>query len=116
VTSDRILTEAFGGAPPKSSAVDAVDTPGPATGMATFVTSGKSIPVHAGQTVLDAAAAAGVAIDRGCLAGVCGRCKVRMLSGNVAMGECEALGPSDREAGMILACQARLIASIAIEA
>ena len=42
----------------------------------TFARSGKSAPVPADQTVLEAAEALGVAINYDCRAGICGQCKI----------------------------------------
>jgi ferredoxin-NADP reductase/uncharacterized protein YcbX len=116
VPADQIRTEAFGGPAPKPTPAVIAGKTVPTIGTVTFAESGKSVPFHSGQTVLDVATASGIAIDRGCLAGVCGRCKVRVLSGNVAMEECEALSHSERESGFILACQSKPLGSIAIEA
>lgn len=74
---------------------------------ATATIDGTPVPVRAGQTVLDAALAAGVAMPYGCRVGGCGTCRCRLLEGRV----CELtesaylLDESELAAGTILACQ-----------
>jgi ferredoxin-NADP reductase/uncharacterized protein YcbX len=116
VPAEQIKAEAFGGPSPKPSAATMIDEAGPIIGAVTFAESGKSSPVHAGQTVLDAAACVGIGIDRGCLAGICGRCKVRLLSGDIKMEVDEALDASEKSNGFILACQAKPLGNVAIDA
>jgi ferredoxin-NADP reductase/uncharacterized protein YcbX len=116
VTADQIRSEAFGGSMPKPSAASIADKSGPIIGTVTFADSGKSALLHSGQTVLDVASSIGIGIDRGCLAGICGRCKVRLLSGEVKMQADEGLNADERRNGMILACQARPAGSVAIDA
>lgn len=50
--------------------------------VVTLASSGKQFPVAAGQSVLDAARAVGLALPYSCLAGVCGSCKATVLSGD----------------------------------
>jgi ferredoxin-NADP reductase/uncharacterized protein YcbX len=116
VPPEQIFSEAFGGPIPKSNGAANGNGNGRVVGSVTFANSGKSAPFHAGETVLDAAASVAIPIDRGCLAGICGRCKVRLLSGNVEMDEHEGLCDIDRENGFVLACQAKPLGSVAIEA
>ncbi len=65
-----------------------------------------SFPVPAGQTVLDAAAAAGSTLVSLCKKGTCGVCRARLVEGNVELGEHteEALPAADAAAGTILLC------------
>jgi ferredoxin-NADP reductase/uncharacterized protein YcbX len=116
VPPEQIRTEAFGGSLPKSNGSKNGNNGGPVVASVTFADSGKSAPVHHGQTVLDAAAKLGIGIDRGCLAGVCGRCKVRLLSGNAEMEVCDGLTDPDAAAGFVLACQAIPRGNVAVEA
>ena len=82
----------------------------------TFARSGKSTPVTADQTVLEAAEALGVAINYDCRAGICGQCKVKRLAGHVVMDAEDALDATDRANDMILSCQARCIDHVVVEA
>ncbi len=79
----------------------------PVDAMLSFKSTGTTIDVPAGLTVLDAAEDAGVDIPSDCRSGVCGQCKCKLVSGTVAMDSHDALSKSDRAAGLILACQAR---------
>ncbi|HTW94399.1 MAG TPA: 2Fe-2S iron-sulfur cluster-binding protein, partial [Tepidisphaeraceae bacterium] len=114
VASDQIRSEAFGG-PISGNGAAVAEVNCKPIGNVTFTNSGKSARLCAGQTVLDAATRCGISIDRGCLAGICGRCKVRLVSGNVAMDEDMGLADADRENGFILACQARPTGNVGIE-
>lgn len=68
---------------------------------------GRRIPVAAGQTILQAAAEAGIAYPQGCRSGRCGACKSRLISGDVEHGRHSpfALTEEDRDNGLILACR-----------
>ncbi len=112
----QIHAESFGGAPAKTKPIGGDGGGhGGAIGSVTFAESGKSIPVNNGDTVLELASAAGVLIDRGCLAGVCGRCRVRLLSGDVQCGVDDGLTDTDRAGGYILSCQSRPRGNVAVE-
>jgi len=90
--------------------------PAAAIATITFERSGKSVALEGDQTVLEAAESAGVAIAYDCRSGTCGTCKVRLISGQVAM-DCEAaLEPADREQNLILSCQARCQGPVVLEA
>lgn len=85
-------------------------------GTIRFTRSGKSVVAAAQTTVLEAAQASGVSIEYDCCAGVCGTCIVKLVSGSVKMDSEAALSRSDREGGLILACQAHCLGDIEIEA
>jgi len=80
-----------------------------------FARSGKSAAVSAEKTVLDAAEELGLSIDYDCRAGICGTCKIRLLSGRVRMDSEDALTPADRNEGLILACQAHCVDETTVE-
>ncbi len=84
--------------------------------MVTFTLSGKSGPLTAGSTILEAAEAIGVDIDNACRSGTCGSCKVRLKSGTVTMDVEDALSAEEKAAGMILGCQATSDADVTVEA
>jgi ferredoxin-NADP reductase/DMSO/TMAO reductase YedYZ heme-binding membrane subunit len=67
-------------------------------------------------TVLEAAEECGVALPFECRSGICGQCKTRLISGKVHMEVQDALTPSDRAKGLILACQARATRDVVVDA
>ena len=70
--------------------------------------NGNSIPVRAGQSLLQAALEHNVTIQSGCQVGNCGLCKCRLLAGNVQPipnADNSALNATEQHAGLILTCQ-----------
>jgi len=65
------------------------------------------VPITNGQTLLQAALAAGVDAPSSCTEGHCGTCMALLRSGNVSMTSTEALSRRDIERGHVLACQSR---------
>ena len=65
-----------------------------------------SMPMD-GETVLDAAARAGIELPFSCRAGVCSTCRTKVVSGEVEMAQNYALEEWELEQGYVLACQAR---------
>jgi ring-1,2-phenylacetyl-CoA epoxidase subunit PaaE len=59
------------------------------------------------ETVLDAAANAGLELPFSCRAGVCSTCRTKVVSGEVAMDQNYALEDWELEQGYVLACQSR---------
>ncbi len=105
------------GPAPAATAAPALDLnadPGDAT--VAFVRSDKASPAPASKTVLELAEELGVSINYDCRSGICGQCKIPLLSGDVAMDADDALTPSDRAAGLILACQARCVGAVEVGA
>jgi ring-1,2-phenylacetyl-CoA epoxidase subunit PaaE len=58
------------------------------------------------DTILDAAADAGIDLPFSCKAGVCSTCRTKLLSGKVELAQNFALEDWELEQGFILACQA----------
>ena len=82
----------------------------PAGGAAHDVTCAKSqtaVRAGRGQTLLEAAESGGVPIDSLCRSGICGTCRTRVLEGDVTC-DSTLLDESDRAAGHVLACVARV--------
>jgi ferredoxin-NADP reductase len=82
----------------------------------TFHRAGKTAEATAALTVLEAAEDAGVAIPFECRSGICGQCKTRLISGTVTMSVQDALTSADRSKQLILACQARAVGDVVIDA
>jgi ring-1,2-phenylacetyl-CoA epoxidase subunit PaaE len=59
------------------------------------------------ESILDAAARAGVELPFSCKAGVCSTCRTKLVRGKVEMAENYALEDWELEQGFILACQSR---------
>jgi ring-1,2-phenylacetyl-CoA epoxidase subunit PaaE len=59
------------------------------------------------ESILDAAAAAGIELPFSCRAGVCSTCRSKLTAGSVTMERNQALEPWELEAGFVLCCQAR---------
>jgi len=132
VPTEQIRTEAFGPArgavpPPSRNAVNAgavtagpdsrgADVIGPATATIRFATSGKDAALPPDRSVLEVAESIGVPIDYSCRVGVCGVCKTHLLEGRVTMEVQDALTEDDRSKGIILACQAKSVGNLVVEA
>lgn len=76
---------------------------------ATVIFDGKTntIPLPPGQTILEAALAAGLDLPWSCRGGMCSTCRARLVEGAAAMDENFSLEPWETEAGYVLTCQAR---------
>jgi glycine betaine catabolism B len=123
VPAQQVKTEAFGPAirpadrqPPVAMAMArARELPG-ATPTVRFVRSGKAAPLPPDASILEVAEAIDVPIDSACRSGTCGSCKVKLLSGSVTMAVREGLSAEDEAAGFVLACQAKALADVAVDA
>jgi naphthalene 1,2-dioxygenase ferredoxin reductase component len=73
-----------------------------------IATAGQTVTVEDGDTILDAAMAAGIAYPHSCRAGRCGACKSRLVEGEVELLPHTRFSLSDeeRDAGLVLACRA----------
>jgi ferredoxin len=58
------------------------------------------------ENVLDLAEANGIQLENACRVGVCGTCKVKLLSGEIYMETEDGLQDEDRNQNMILPCVA----------
>lgn len=119
VPADNIHTENFGSTQkPKAKVAKGQEAHEPkATGAkVTFATSDKSTELLADETILEAAERVDVDIDYSCRVGTCGICVAKLLSGEVTMEVDDGLEPEDREAGMVLCCQAKAKQDVSIDA
>ncbi len=120
VPATSVHTENFGAAKkPKRKAQSAKAAPvkQQSTGArVTFATSNEFTQLQPKETILEAAERLGVDIDNSCRVGACGICIKKLISGQVEMETDDGLEPEDREAGMILTCQARATEDVSIDA
>lgn len=74
----------------------------------TLKASGKRFTVRAGETVLEAARRAGLALPYSCLAGTCGSCKATLLEGRCGYprNPPAGLSPAEQIRKQVLLCQA----------
>jgi ferredoxin-NADP reductase len=121
VLSERIKTESFGSQekPIARASVRATQpkaAPIESASAVEFQRSAKSTAIQAGESVLEAAERIGVEMNYSCRVGSCGECAVRLISGEVKMEVEDALVPADKDAGIILGCQAHPISNVVVEA
>jgi CDP-4-dehydro-6-deoxyglucose reductase, E3 len=84
----------------------------------TLKNSGRQFPVAPGETVLEAAQRAGIALPYSCRAGVCGSCRAVLVSGRVEYprNPPQALSGENRANQAILLCQAAPLSDLSVEA
>ncbi len=66
-----------------------------------------TVPIAAGETLLQAALAAGIDAPHSCTEGRCGTCMSWLRNGEVSMASTRALSPRSKARGYVLACQSR---------
>jgi ferredoxin len=83
----------------------------------TFQKSGKTFEWESSfNNVLDFTEAKGIQMESGCRMGVCGACKVKLISGTVTMEMEDGLEDADKANRMILPCVAVPESDLVIEA
>jgi ferredoxin-NADP reductase len=110
--SGRYHTEAFHPLVPLA----AVTTPLPVLKGAEFQLriGDRTLTTHGGETVLQAALRQGVVIPCGCGQGLCGTCRVELISGAVDLRHQGGLGADEEREGFILACSSRAKTDLSI--
>ena len=68
-----------------------------------------------GESLLDATRRAGVDVPSSCTMGGCGACRVRVVSGRLAMPASTCLSAAERHDGYALACVARCAGPATVE-
>jgi len=88
------------------------------TAHVTIKPSGHEFFVEGNDSLLEAALRAGLALDYGCSAGSCGKCKARVLSGQVQRTRHSdyALTAAEKNAGVVLMCCNTAVVDVLIEA
>jgi ferredoxin-NADP reductase len=109
--SDTVVAEPA--VPPPANA-DAAAAHG--VSVLTFARSRQTALLPLGKTVLEASEDVGVNIEYSCRVGVCGLCKVKLLSGTVTMEVQDSLDANDKKNNIILACQAKSAGDLSVDA
>lgn len=107
----RFVTESFESAPDEA----APTAEGAARYTVSFARSGLAGPIDAGTSVLKAARAMGAHLQSSCGKGVCGTCRVRLLSGTVEMRHQGGIRQREIDQGFILACCSRPTSDLVID-
>jgi ferredoxin-NADP reductase len=68
-----------------------------------------------GQHVLDAAKKAGVRLPASCTQGMCGTCKVKLVSGEVAMKHAGGIRQREIDQGMVLLCCSKPLSDLVVD-
>ena len=108
-----ILTERFLSPDDPVQARTVAEVPAPAAGAPvesfrlTLDGDDHVVAIAGGQTLLQAALAAGIDAPSSCTEGHCGTCMARLRSGEVSMASTRALSKRNIERGLVLACQSR---------
>ncbi|MDD9301322.1 MAG: DUF4445 domain-containing protein [Desulfobacter sp.] len=88
---------------------------GPGTVNVRFFPGDHEIFLNKGTTLLSAAQKAGIYINASCSgSGSCGKCKLILESGNIDHRETRLLSPGEKEKGMVLACQAKILSDVTV--
>ncbi|MEJ7599767.1 MAG: ferric reductase-like transmembrane domain-containing protein [Kofleriaceae bacterium] len=115
VPDAQVLQEAFISPVGTDDAATAAAPVEAGEGAVTFQRGGATIDVP-GLTLLEAAEECGVAIPFECRSGICGQCKTKLVAGRVTMEVQDALTPADKARGLVLACQARPVRDVIVDA
>ncbi|WP_332956524.1 2Fe-2S iron-sulfur cluster binding domain-containing protein [Microcoleus sp. AR_TQ3_B6] len=89
--------------------------PKPQTSTVIFARSGKEVACSEDEYILDVAERAGVELDSNCRSGSCGTCKQKLLEGQTVY-DSQPDAARDLEPGFILACSARAIGRVSVDA
>jgi len=124
VPDDKVWQEAFVSRPAvladaapsgaELAAADALADDRPAT--VSFIRTGRTIELPREQTLLDGAEEHGIDLPFECRSGICVQCKTQLSAGRVKMDTQDALTAADHARGFILACQARALTNLEVDA
>lgn len=98
-----------------TESADAASAGRPATTVLTLQPSGVRVPVAAGQTLLEAADAAGVRLPRSCRNGTCRECRCQLTAGQVRYRVAwPGLSADERDEGWVLPCVALPLGDVSL--
>ncbi|MGF7000755.1 FAD-binding oxidoreductase [Paraburkholderia sp. GAS32] len=80
-----------------------------------FAKSNREIECGSGQHVLDAAKKAGIRLPSSCTQGMCGTCKVKLVSGEVAMKHAGGIRQREVDQGMVLLCCSKPLSDLVVD-
>ncbi|MDD5757454.1 MAG: ASKHA domain-containing protein [Desulfobulbaceae bacterium] len=81
-----------------------------------FLPDDVSISAEAGENLLDVAARSGMYIPASCGGdGVCGKCKIKVLQGEVSLSQQGLVSDQERSEGYSLACKTTIVSDLTIE-
>jgi ferredoxin-NADP reductase len=80
-----------------------------------FAKSNREIECGSGQHVLDAAKKAGVRLAASCTQGMCGTCKVKLVSGAVDMKHAGGIRQREIDQGMVLLCCSKPLSDLVVD-
>lgn len=101
------------------SAESVVETEAPSVGTThkvDFRRTGQVVECDTNTTILEAAARAGIPLPSSCGEGMCGTCKLTLLSGQVDMQHAGGIRPREIKQDKILACCSKPLDDISIDA
>ncbi|QDQ81533.1 FAD-binding oxidoreductase [Paraburkholderia megapolitana] len=88
---------------------------GTQTFTVSFARSNREISCGSDQHVLDAARQAGVRLPSSCTQGMCGTCKVKLVSGQVEMKHNGGIRQREIDQGMVLLCCSKPLTDLVVE-
>lgn len=80
-----------------------------------FADSSETAEVERGMNLNDAAASAGVSIDKACGVGICGACRVRVTQGETSMSHNGGISEDEIAQGYVLSCCTTVDGDIEVE-
>jgi glycine betaine catabolism B len=80
-----------------------------------FAKSRRDIECGSGEHVLDAAKKAGVRLPSSCTQGMCGTCKVKLVSGQVNMKHAGGIRQREIDQGMVLLCCSKPLSDLVVD-
>lgn len=114
-----VTPESFGEARAEAAGFEPAIVPVPAETetrfKVSFVKSHREIECGGGQHVLDAAKKAGVRLPASCTQGMCGTCKVKLVSGEVAMKHAGGIRQREIDQGMVLLCCSKPLSDLVVD-
>jgi glycine betaine catabolism B len=81
----------------------------------TFAKSRREIACNSQQTILEAARQAGVRLASSCAQGMCGTCKVKLVSGQVEMKHSGGIRQREIDQGMALLCCSKPLSDLVVD-